>query len=215
MSKLSTDGIIFGMFAGVAGSFLSLLYRIGYRFDLSTKMNQESLWRLSCYKFSFIKWEVYLTLFIAICLNLVILLFKKNIRIYTFLSLGISTAFFVLLLIWSNDIYLLSSPYRILISCTIYLVFLLVKARWYVTFLLNISYIFFYINLIPAISYRNPFQSYNRLEFGEIIRMNIDYACNLRAIGFFVSNIGMIIVFLSTLLFIILNINLKYKHTFE
>ncbi|TYQ16174.1 UNVERIFIED_CONTAM: hypothetical protein Cloal_2695 [Acetivibrio alkalicellulosi] len=222
MSKFIKIISIVGFLIAGVGAIIKYLHELGYGINLIENYNklENSFSSFAITILRTLTWkewkDLYLYLFLVICLNLILLFFKKNLKFYTLVSLIIPTSlfmFFIVLSIKYISIFQMSIISLSIVYIFIYLLLLKIKANWYIVSLVNCFYIFTYINWLEILnisillSPRNPFMSYHPIEFkfNDPIRYNIENRFNFGAIGYFVSNAGIIVVILSIAVLIILN----------
>ena len=84
-----------------------------------------------------------------------------------------------------------------------FIVLLLVRANWNIVFIVNCIFIFIFLNWL-GLSYVNPLSSYVPSLSGMIIK-NINGLFELRGVGYFISNIGVVSAIVFELVCTILN----------
>ena len=149
-------------------------------------------------------WKLYNYLFLIVLMNFLFIFFKRHIMLYKIVSLGLSV---FMVLLDSRMNYIASvNIFQVFISgifIIAFIVLLLVRAKWNTVFLVNCVFIFIFVNWL-GLSYINPFSSYLP-SLSETIIKNINALFKLRGIGYFISNIGVIVAIVFELLHLILN----------
>lgn len=155
--------------------------------------------------FHFADWSLYRYLFLIILANLLFVVLKRYSysKAYTITSLVLSALMFFLETrvnyIFSFKVF----PFVISgIFVTGFIVLFLVRANWNIVFLMNCVLIFIYVNWL-GLSYVNPLSSHIPTLSG-MIKHNVNGMFNLRGIGYFISNIGIIIALVTGILSTIL-----------
>lgn len=154
--------------------------------------------------FHFMDRNLYNFLFLIVLVNFLFVFLKKHIMMYKVASLCLAVFMGLLdsrmnYISWVNIFPLFISG----IFAIAFIVLLLVKANWNKVFIVNCIFIFVFLNWL-GLSYINPFSSYLP-SLGGLIIKNINGLFELRGIGYFISNIGVIGAIVFELLCIILN----------
>ncbi|MFZ5986762.1 MAG: hypothetical protein ACOYWZ_06525 [Bacillota bacterium] len=155
-------------------------------------------------RFHFMDWRVYNYLFLIVLVNFLFVFLKKHTMLYKIISLCLSV-FMVLLDSRMNYISRVNI-FPLFISgifVIAFIILLLVRASWNTVFIVNCVFIFTFLNWLGLV-YINPFSSYLP-SLSEVIIKNINELFELRGIGYFISNIGIIVAIVFELLRIILN----------
>ncbi|TYQ15420.1 UNVERIFIED_CONTAM: hypothetical protein Cloal_1867 [Acetivibrio alkalicellulosi] len=154
--------------------------------------------------FHFMNRNLYNYLFLIVLVNFLFVFLKKHTMLYKVVSLCLSI-FIVLLDSRMNYISRLNIFPLFIggIFAIAFIVLLLVKANWNTVFIVNCIFIFIFLNWL-GLSYVNPFSSYLPT-LSEMIIKNIKELFELRGIGYFISNIGVISAIVFQFLCIILD----------
>ncbi|TYQ18124.1 UNVERIFIED_CONTAM: hypothetical protein Cloal_0532 [Acetivibrio alkalicellulosi] len=153
--------------------------------------------------FHFMNRNLYNYLFLIILVNFLFVFLKKHIMLYKVASICLSV---LIVLLDGRMSYIFRFniiPFISGIFTIAFIVFLIVKANWNTVFIVNCIFIFIFLNWL-GLSYVNPLSSYRLSLSGTIIK-NIKGLFELRGIGYFISNIGVISAIVFQFLCIILD----------